>query len=136
MKHDNDKKENSIWEQILKETSTQKDSDDTHIFIFGDKNSGKKHLIKSINKELYLNYETEERTLPQVDEYSSRFSFLEYKYLNVKKTNDTENEILGKMNLWFINEFLSSDFLETTLKPEYLKKAIFLVVLDLSKVRI
>lgn len=82
---------NSIWQQILKEANNQKQQEETHIFIFGDKNSGKRSLIKSVNKDLYLNYDNEERTLPQIDEYSSRFSFVEYKYLNVKKINDTEN---------------------------------------------
>lgn len=42
-------------------------------------------------------------------------------------------EILGKMNVWFINEFLSVDFIETVLKPEYLQKALFMIVLDLTK---
>ena len=82
---------NNIWQQILKEASTQKETDETHLFIFGDKNSGKRSLIKAINKELYLNYENEERTLPHLDESSSRYSFVEYKFINVKRTNDTEN---------------------------------------------
>lgn len=37
------------------------------------------------------------------------------------------------MNVWFINEFLPNDFIETVLKPEYLQKALFLIVLDLTK---
>jgi hypothetical protein len=82
---------NSIWQQVLKEANTHKETDEPHLFIFGDKNSGKRSLIKSINKELYLNYENEERTLPHLDENSSRFSLIEYKYLNVKRTNDSEN---------------------------------------------
>jgi len=92
---ENDK--NNIWQQVLDEASTQKEIEETNIFIFGDKNSGKRGLIKAINKELYLNYESEEKTLPQMDEQSSRFSFLEYKYLNVKKSNDIDN---GKFNFY------------------------------------
>lgn len=92
---------NSIWQQILKEANNQKQQEETHIFIFGDKNSGKRSLIKSVNKDLYLNYDNEERTLPQIDEYSSRFSFVEYKYLNVKKINDTENG-KGYINIYNI----------------------------------
>ena len=82
---------NSIWQQVLKEANTHKETDEPHLFIFGDENSGKRSLIKSINKELYLNYENEERTLPHLDENSSRFSLIEYKYLNVKRSNDSEN---------------------------------------------
>lgn len=123
----------SIWEQVLNEASTNKESEETHVFIFGDKNAGKRSLVKAINKELYLNYENEERTLPHVDEQSSRYSLMEYKYLNVKKANDIENEILGKMNVWLVNDFLNEDFINTILKPHYLQKALFLIVLDLSK---
>lgn len=82
---------NSIWQQIIKEANTQKDVDETHIFMFGDKNVGKRSIIKSINKELFLNYENEERSLPQIDENCSKYSFVEYKYLNVKKCDDTDN---------------------------------------------
>lgn len=38
------------------------------------------------------------------------------------------------MNVWMINETIGNDFLDTIIKPEYLNKAIFMVVLDLSKV--
>lgn len=43
-------------------------------------------------------------------------------------------EIIGKMNVWILNEFLSNDFLETLMKPDYLQKALFLIIIDLSKV--
>lgn len=82
---------NNIWEQIIKEANTLKEIEEPHIFLFGDKNSGKRSLIKSINKDNFLNYEVEDKTLPLVDENVSKFSFLEYKYLNVKRTNDSEN---------------------------------------------
>lgn len=88
--NENDSKQN-IWQQIIKEASTQKDFDESHVFIFGDKNSGKRSLIKAINKELFLNYDHEERNLPNIDDSNSRYSFVEFKYLNVKKTNDSEN---------------------------------------------
>ena len=88
--NENDKK-NSIWEKVLKEASSFKETEETNLFVFGDKNSGKRALIKQINKELYLNYENEERTLPQIEEICSKYSQIEYKYLNVKKSNDTEN---------------------------------------------
>jgi len=99
--NDNDTKQN-IWQQIIKEASTQKEIDESHVFIFGDKNTGKRSLIKAINKEMYLNYENEERNLPTIDEANSKYSFVEFKYLNVKKTNDSENGIffINKRNYW------------------------------------
>lgn len=38
------------------------------------------------------------------------------------------------MNVWLINECLPVEFLESVLKPEYLQKAMFIILLDLSKV--
>jgi predicted AAA+ superfamily ATPase len=90
----NDDTKQNIWQQIIKEASTQKEMEESHVFIFGDKNTGKRSLIKAINKELYLNYENEERNLPTIDETNSKYSLVEFKYLNVKKTNDSENGTL------------------------------------------
>lgn len=42
-------------------------------------------------------------------------------------------EILGKMHLWLINECISSDFIESILSPDFLQKAMFVLVIDLSK---
>lgn len=38
------------------------------------------------------------------------------------------------MNVWLINECLPVDLLESVLKPEYLQKAMFIILLDLTKV--
>jgi len=43
-------------------------------------------------------------------------------------------EIIGKMHVWLINELLDSEFLDTIFQPEYLQKALFVVVLDFTKV--
>ena len=32
----------NIWKEILKESTTKKEMEDANIFIFGDKNTGKK----------------------------------------------------------------------------------------------
>lgn len=85
----------NIWQDILTEANTNKDLEESHLFIFGDKTSGKKNLIKSINKELFLNYENEEKNLLQSDDNNSKYALVDAKYLNIKKTNDPEN---GKPN--------------------------------------
>lgn len=89
MNKDNEKE--NIWQQIINEARIDKDIEESHIFVFGEKNSGKRALIKSINKELFLNYENEEKSLPMIEEGVSRNSFVDYKYLNVKKVGDTDN---------------------------------------------
>ncbi len=87
----------NIWQQILQEANTHKEIEESHIFILGEKNSGKRTLIKSINKELFLNYENEEKNLPVIEEGVSKNSLIDYKYLNVKKTNDSDNGKLYKL---------------------------------------
>lgn len=82
---------NSIWNEILKEAKLDKEIEESHMFLFGNRNTGKKSLIKSINKELFLNYENENKSLPLIDENISKNSFVDYKYLNLKKLGDTEN---------------------------------------------
>ena len=99
MSAENDK--NSIWSEILKEAKLEKDIDESHIFLFGAKNTGKKSIVKSLNKELFLNYENEDKSLPVIDESVSKNSFLDYKFLNVKKIGDTEN---GK-NILIYNKY-------------------------------
>jgi hypothetical protein len=42
----------NIWQDILREAMSKKDLEESHVFFFGDKFSGKRSLIKIINKEL------------------------------------------------------------------------------------
>ena len=44
--------QNNLWNEILREALTKKDLEQSHLFIFGDKNCGKKSIIKTINKDL------------------------------------------------------------------------------------
>jgi hypothetical protein len=49
----------NIWNEILRESMTKKDLEESNVFIFGDKFSGKRSLIKHINKELLQKGEVE-----------------------------------------------------------------------------
>ena len=40
-----------IWQEILKESTTKKEAEEANIFIFGDKDTGKKSLIRIMNKD-------------------------------------------------------------------------------------
>lgn len=44
--------QSNIWQDILRESMTKKDLEESNIFIFGDKFTGKRSLVKVINKEL------------------------------------------------------------------------------------
>ena len=40
----------NIWQDIIKEAMTNKELPQSHIFVFGDKNAGKKTLFRNINR--------------------------------------------------------------------------------------
>jgi len=44
--------QSNIWQEILREAMTKKDLEESNVFIFGDKFSGKRALIKIMNKEI------------------------------------------------------------------------------------
>jgi len=52
-------KQENIWQEILNSAMTKKDLEESNVFIFGDKFSGKRTLIKVINKELLQKGELE-----------------------------------------------------------------------------
>jgi hypothetical protein len=52
-------KQENIWQEILNSAMTKKDLEESNVFIFGDKFSGKRTFIKVINKELLQKGELE-----------------------------------------------------------------------------
>ena len=51
--------QSNIWSDILRESMLKKDLEESNIFIFGDKFTGKRSLIRIINKELLQKGELE-----------------------------------------------------------------------------
>jgi hypothetical protein len=45
-------------------------------------------------------------------------------------------ESIGKMNMWIINDMIEREVFESVIKPESIKKAMCLIVVDLSRVNI
>ena len=41
---------------------------------------------------------------------------------------------MGKMNVWLLNELIEKETFESIIKPEFLLKAMCLIVVDLSRV--
>ncbi len=91
----------NIWQEILKESMTKKDLDESNVFIFGDKFSGKRSLIKYLNKELLHKNEFEEHQKRYLgsDEFGSKYSLVDYSFLAVKRYNEYDS---GNANLYFI----------------------------------
>ncbi len=48
----NNPTQTNMWQEILRDAMTKKDLEESNVFIFGDKFSGKRSLIRIMNKEL------------------------------------------------------------------------------------
>ena len=84
----------NIWQDILKESMTKKDLEESNVFFFGDKFSGKRSLIKYINKELLQKSEFDDqskRAWGQDENCSSKYSLLDYTFLSVKKYTEYDS---------------------------------------------
>ena len=78
----------NIWQDILKESMTKNDIEDSNVFFFGDKFTGKRTIVKYINKELLQKNEFDDqskRVWGQDDNCFSKYSLLDYTFLSVKK---------------------------------------------------
>ena len=82
----------NIWQDILRESMSKKDLEESNVFIFGDKFTGKRSLIKLINKEILQKNEFEEqKKILGTDDSGSKYSLIDYTYLGVKKYNEYDS---------------------------------------------
>jgi hypothetical protein len=103
----------NIWQDILKESMSEKDLEESNVFFFGDKFSGKRTLIKYINKELLQKNEFDDqgkRTWGQDDNNFSKYSLLDYTFLSVKKYTEYDSGIYFVLLYNFLkkNKFILS----------------------------
>ena len=89
----------NIWKEILKESTTKKEMEDANIFIFGDKNTGKKSLIRIMNKDAGPQ-DFESKNSSSTEENLPLYGLMNYSHLNAKKVLDDETEI-NKIGVWF-----------------------------------
>ena len=82
----------NIWKEILKESTTKKEMEDANIFIFGDKNTGKKSLIRIMNKDAGPQ-DFESKNSSSTEENLPLYGLMNYSHLNAKKVLDDETEI-------------------------------------------
>ena len=40
------------------------------------------------------------------EEKVSKYALIDYTYLNIKKLNEPDSDVIGKINVWIMNEFL------------------------------
>ena len=122
----------NIWEEILSESITKKDNEEANVFIFGDKSSGKKSLIRIMNKE-FNSLENEMKKSLTIEENASQYGLINYSHLNVKKTGDEDTEAINKVGVWVMNELIDKETFLSLIKPRDMLKCICLIVVDYSR---
>ena len=123
----------NMWQEILREAMTKKEIEDANVFIFGDKLTGKKSLIRVISKELIPKDIDDNKKLLTLDELAPKFGMIDYTYLNVNKLTEKDSESIGKMWVWIINDTIDKDTFVSLIKPESISKCICLIFVDLSR---
>ena len=73
-----------IWQEILSESTTKKDIEEANIFVFGDKSTGKKSLIKIMNKDAESSENETKKTL-NIEEGCMKYGLMNFSHLTVKK---------------------------------------------------
>ena len=120
-----------IWKEILSESITKKDYEEANIFVFGDKSTGKKSLIRLMNKE-FSYYEGESKRGLNIEEEAAKYGLMNYTHLSIKK-NDEDSDIVSKVGVWVMNELIDEDTFLSLIKPKDMVKSICLVVVDYSR---
>ena len=122
----------NMWQEMLREANTKKEIEESNIFIFGDKFSGKKSLIKNISQRIALKDEKKNIIL-EIDDSVSKFGLVDYTYLNIRKLQEEDSDYIGKMGVWIFSELIDEETILTLIKPEYMLKACFVITCDLSR---
>ena len=122
----------NIWQEILNESTTKKDTEEANVFIFGDKSTGKKSLIRIMNREA-ASLESESKKTLNIEEEALKYGLMNYSHLTVKKTGDEDLETVNKVGVWLMNELIDVDTFLTLIKPKDILKCVCLVVVDYSR---
>lgn len=126
-------KTTNLWQEILREAMPKKEVENSNIFVFGDKMTGKRSLFKIMNRSVFSDDEDSYKRLLQIDDESSKFGILDYTYISIKNTSDENSEVIGKMNVWIMNDFIDKEIILKFLKPENIINSICLIIVDLSR---
>ena len=121
----------NIWQEILKESTTKKDTEEANIFIFGDKDTGKKSLIRIMNKEA-APQDYESKMAVNSEENGPLYGLMNYTHLIAKKILEDETEI-NKVGVWLMNELMDKNTFWSLVKPKNIIKSVCLIVVDYSR---
>ena len=126
-------KTTNMWQEILREAMPKKDIENTNVYVFGDKMTGKKTLFKEMNRIIFSDDDDSYKRLLPIDEESSRFGLIDYTYLNIKNTSEENSDVIGQLNVWIMNDYIDKQKILTFLKPENIVNSVFLIMVDLSR---
>ena len=121
----------NIWQEILKESTTKKDNEEANIFVFGDKDTGKKSLIRIMNKEA-APQDYESKIAVNSEENVPLYGLMNYTHLVAKKILEDETEI-NKIGVWLMNELIDKKTFLNLVKPQNIINCICLIVVDYSR---
>ena len=121
----------NIWKEILNESSSKKEPDEANIFIFGDKDTGKKSLIRTMNKEAGPQ-DFESKNAANTEENLPLYGLMNYSHLTAKKLLDDDTEI-NKVGVWMMNELIDKETFLSLVKPKNILKCVCLIVVDYSR---
>ena len=121
----------NIWQEILSESIIKKDNEEPNIFVFGDKFTGKKSLIRVMNKE-FSTFESESKKL-EIEENAAKYGLMNYSHLIVKKSPDEDSDTINKVGVWVMNELIDENTFLSLIKPKDMLKSLCLVIVDYSR---
>lgn len=120
-----------IWQEILKESTTKKEAEEANIFIFGDKDTGKKSLIRIMNKDA-APQDYESKTAVNSEENLPLYGLINYSHLIAKKVLEDDTEI-NKVGTWIMNDLIDKNIFLNLVKPKNIIKSVCLIVVDYSR---
>jgi hypothetical protein len=106
----------NIWQEIINESTTKKEIEEANIFVFGDKDTGKKSLIRTMNKES-VNQDYESRISLNSEENLPLYGLINYSHLTAKKLLDDDSEI-NKVGVWIMNEITDKNTFSNLIKEK------------------
>jgi hypothetical protein len=121
----------NIWQEILNESTIKKDYEEVNIFVFGDKDTGKKSLIRIMNREA-ASLESEMKKTLNIEEEGMKYGLMNYSHLTVKKNGEEDLDTVNKIGVWIMNELIDEDTFLTLIKPKDMINSICLIVVDYS----
>lgn len=135
-----DDEKKNLWRSLLQSVGQRTESRPAHILLLGDRNAGKRSLIKAMNKPFMKQMGMQ---LNIFDEIGSEYSLFESSFLYARdlfEMGGEESQQIGmeenltRINVWVISEEeMAIDMIPKVLGPEDLEFTFAIIVPDLEQ---